>query len=160
MNHEILTSNLLQKRGYQGPGHCHFCLLEDESMKHIFFLCSHFRCLWTFICTKWNILWSWSDVCLYDFFLWVENLLALSLELAFLCLWEWWKLRDRHIFQMVPLDMSLVVHRVLTGSHVSIGRAPKSWIRSIHFPELSIGDRVGFFDGAEQSRLCGAKMVI
>ena len=44
--------------------------------------------------------------------------------------------------------------------HISIGLAPKSRIRSIIFLELSIGDRVGFFDGAEQSGSCGVGMVI
>ena len=94
MNHKILTWDFFQKRGYHGPSYCHFCLLEDEFAEHIFFHCSHFRSLWTFLCTKWNILWSWSDVCLSDFLLRVANLPALSLELAFLCLWEWWKLRN------------------------------------------------------------------
>ena len=89
LNHKILAWDLLCKHGYQGPSRCSFCLLEVESTEHIFFHCSLFRGLWTFLCTKWSISWSWTNDNLSDFLSRVANLPSLLLELAFICIWEW-----------------------------------------------------------------------
>ena len=56
--------------------------------------------------------------------------------------------------------MSLLIHKVMTGLHISSRLAPKSRIRSITFSVLPFRDSVGFFDGAEQNGSYGAGMVI
>ena len=55
LNHKILLWDSLQRRGFQGPSRCIFCLEESESVEHLFFLCRVFRYLWSLIYEFFNV---------------------------------------------------------------------------------------------------------
>ena len=50
LKHKVLSWDLLQRRGIQGPNKCIMCKGDGESADHLFCNCPLFRSLWSNVC--------------------------------------------------------------------------------------------------------------
>ena len=82
LNNKLLTWDNLQKRGWIGPSRCALCNSDEETVSHLFNLCSYAELVWKVACAelkyqgtsrisleqKLKAWWTDRSVCLYNAF--------------------------------------------------------------------------------------------
>ena len=97
-NDKTLTWELLQKRGYKGPGRCSLCLRNTDGTHHLFCDCSYFDNLWLLITNYLKIAHSWKKAFVrVNLHVWKQKKFAYE-YLPFFIFWEVWKARNVSLF--------------------------------------------------------------
>jgi hypothetical protein len=121
---KVLTWQILQQRGWSGPGRCHLCNSASEENAHLFIQCNFTKQVWFKICTLKKISAKWEgpdlDVCL-------SNCLekkSMSVSLVALFVWHIWLERNMVLFEGKAPLIYAVVTKIMGASpnfEVSLG---------------------------------------
>ena len=93
---KALTWDLLNSRGWEGPGHCYLCKCDVESNQHIGVDCPYSKCVWKEIEDKLNIQNLWvGDTILICLKNWVYKSQVKTIRsLPLIVSWFIWKSRN------------------------------------------------------------------
>jgi hypothetical protein len=101
IENKLLTWEILQRRGFVGPGWCILCKKNRESISHLFADC-HFTCsVWERIFFKLNFLGAWTGDSMNERFKKWRLLYSDYLTLPFHICWFIWKERNLTIFENI-----------------------------------------------------------
>jgi ribonuclease HI len=151
-----LTWEVLQKRGWQGPGRCPLCKLDTEDLNHLLIHCTFTAFIWTAISQHYSLQTDWKGV----------SLLTASrrgivrsapLPLAAIVCWWIWIERNHAIFENRPPNRLAVLHRIFTSFHWRPSSLKLIKIKAC-VQHLAEGYTLICFDGAAQQNglCCGA----
>jgi hypothetical protein len=95
---KILTWDILQQKGWEGPSLCILCKQSTEDINHLFLQCTFTKLVWERIKTIQKIKRNWEGITLSDCFnLWTKDK-SISPTLATLTCWFIWIERNKAIF--------------------------------------------------------------
>jgi len=96
---KILTWQVLQGKGWQGPGQCSLCKSEIEDVDHLFVHCQFIQTVWESLAIRLNRKFPWNGRTLCHFFeTWMSDKECSSILVAHLC-YNIWKERNQVIFE-------------------------------------------------------------
>lgn len=108
-----LSWEMLQKRGWQGPGGCSLCLSAEETNYHLFFQCQASQQVWyeLYLSLDFPYL-GFSSV--QDGFFWWSAQIDTRRTLFILVCWSIWKWRNDSIFNSSPRPISSILLSIKT----------------------------------------------
>ena len=98
IKHKVLSWDLLQCKGFQGPRRCIMCKHDGETTERLFCHFPLFRSLWIYICLGLGVTWSWNHKKCVDLIKAVDDHLVLSMDIICSFMWDFWLSRNRMIF--------------------------------------------------------------
>jgi hypothetical protein len=158
---KILTWDVLQSRGREGPGMCYLCKSDLESIDHIFIHCAFTKAVWEKIITRGGYKHTWSgrslEICIQE---WFENKSVPTVLAAHLC-WNIWLERNLAIFEGSMPKIQKVYYKTLIQASVNEGVKRDKLPKSLLF-HLQDNTTIAYFDGAahQSGAYCGAGGVL
>jgi ribonuclease HI len=144
---KILSWDVLQKKGWNGPGFCILCRESEEDINHLFIHCKFIKSVWV-ICSHFlNSSCSWSDNTINEC---MDSWLlckAASKKLPILLSWFTWNERNKALFEGKSPSGWVVVHRTL-GALTKFHTVKYSQVLRVSPVIRLIGYSLAFFDGA------------
>jgi hypothetical protein len=112
---KILTWEVLNRKGWEGPGICLLCKHFGEDLNHLFIHCSFLNQYGTRILHKLHINFAWAGNTFIDCWdSWTSNP-AVSNRLAAILCWNIWLARNKAIFEdKIPLCLGCV-YKILSS---------------------------------------------
>jgi ribonuclease HI len=158
---KILTWDILQQKGWEGPSRCQLCKHNTEDINHLFIQCTFTKLVWERIKTIQKYKKNWEGDTLSDCFnSWTEDKSVSSILAALTC-WYIWIERNKAIFENTSPSVLSVVIKTLR----SLKRHPTTQkhipLRACLITQL-VDTTTACFDGATQTggKQCGAGGVI
>jgi ribonuclease HI len=154
---KTLTWDLLQKRGWEGPGICKLCNHSEEDIHHILIHCHFSRAVWQRILTHFSLNLHWEAASVLDCFLLWSKEKSAPVSLAAHACWQLWIERNKAVFDDRTPSAHSVTRRILS----SFSWQP-STVKALPLQVCEINLKQGFtlacFDGAAHSSglCCGA----
>ena len=162
MAERILTWDILQRRGFEGPGICSLCHDAGENINHLMINCPFTVQVWHLIGLLYNTehIWNGTNISLA-----FSNWIAVSGELRlipFHICRSIWLARNTNIFRNIkttPLQIVNKLQLVWNEGPIRLCVKPP---RIILPPSFQHNMSVGFFDGASQDggKKCGVGVVL
>jgi ribonuclease HI len=154
---KTLTWDMLQKRGWEGPGICKLCNQSTEDIHHLLIHCHFTRAVWQRLLTHFSLNIQWADASVLECFLrWSKDTTAPDSLAAHAC-WQLWIERNKAIFEDSPPSFLSVMHRTLSAFSWQ-----QSTVKTLPLKVSEFTPKQGFtvacFDGAASSNglRCGA----
>jgi hypothetical protein len=111
---KILTWDSLQKRAWEGLGHCPLCKMESETIFHLFKSFPFTTNVWNKIINELNLKGHWTGSTLYDCIkYWYEDKSFSTQILALIC-WHIWHEQNRVIFEDSSPSLHAVIYKTLS----------------------------------------------
>jgi ribonuclease HI len=154
---KILSWDVLQRRGWEGPGICLLCSQASEDIHHLLVHCFFTKEVWKRLLKHFSLSVSWSGTSLSDCFsLWSSQKSA-PLCLAVHVCWQIWIERNKAIFEDRPPSLPVVVHRIMASFHWQPSTVKPFPLKACDF-KMAEGYTLACFDGAALSNglCCGA----
>lgn len=107
-----LTWEVLQRKGWQGPGRCPMCQFVAETNAHMFFQCASTTHIWCELSLSYgfpNRFFSYVQ----DGFKWWSEQCPSWRTLFILACWFLWKWRNAHIFQDSRVPLASILFHIL-----------------------------------------------
>jgi ribonuclease HI len=147
---KILTWEVLQRRGWVGPGICKLCKVNSESTDHLFVHCSFTQAIWQKLYKIYHLNFQWEGNSVSDcFYKWTTDISAPASMAAIAC-WQIWIERNKSLFEDFSPSIDSVVHRITTSFNwqPSIKKLNINRVCELTLPE---GVTMACFDGAALS---------
>lgn len=157
IENRVLVWPNLQTRGWEGPSRCYLCLLQCETISHLFIYCPFVRAVWQLLDPSFPFYLTWTGTCVLDCLQRWNKAYSSLASLPFHFLWQIWKCRNDALFDGKPTSTSLVANVIL--SKVDIHQLqPTNSTKHRHRFAYPMDREVAWFDGASQKNgsQCGA----
>jgi hypothetical protein len=113
MEGKILTWDIIQARGREGPGICYLCNQDSETIDHLFLHCPFTQSVWNKVRIMHGYKTNWFGVNLAECIkIWYEDKSAPSTLAALIC-WNIWNERNKSIFEGISPSHLAVIYKSL-----------------------------------------------
>jgi hypothetical protein len=156
-----LTWDILQKRGWKGPGYCSLCKADNESINHIFIICPFAKAVWNALTQDLNLKRSWMGVTLVECMKnWTKDKSVPS-YLAAYAMWYIWQERNKTLFEDIKPSVKTVLYKILAHPLCKTTN-PKDKLPKDIMIDVDLNTTLAWFDGAAKSdgSMCGAGGII
>jgi hypothetical protein len=161
MEEKILTWDILQKRGWKGPGYCSLCKVDNESINHIFIISLFAMAVWNALTHDQNLNRSWMGVTLVECMKnWTKDKSVPS-YLAVYTMWYIWQERNKTLFEDIKPLVKTMLYKILAHPLCKT-TYPKDKIPKDIMIGVDLNTTLAWFDGATKSdgRMCGVGGII